>query len=436
MVQTTGRSGNANLAADRVGHGGQHGGEPTRQVAHLVAARGAMWWPYQSAVVPASAVMMASSGSCSLSAWNTRRGLTGSASVVRHPVEHVASHVRMLLGDALLPGPVLGPGQEREQRGEGGLGVTPEVDLHRVAQAQVAGRAGRSARPGPVRWGAGTRRRGSSCRPSAACRSPASCRSWAWTRAGRAAGCGTGTSPGTAPLPSSAVMMPAPSRSATARTSSVAPSAPWPTSIATFVPALSTAAACSSARRRRRDRGRGVADTGAGHEVRDVGSSMSRSCTSAGRMTTVGWRYGPGDADGPVDDQLGLHRGRDRLDVLGHVAEEALHVELLLEVAAHRHPGLLADDRHDRLVVAVGVVEAVHHVDRTRSGGRDADADLAGELGVGARPSASTSPRGWAGCSGSPSRPARRARGRRRSRRCRRRGTRRTGAGPTRSDGR
>jgi hypothetical protein len=56
-----------------------------------------------------------------------------------------------------------------------------------------------------------------------------------------------GTSSGTTALPSRALAMPAPSRSAVAITSSVAPSAPAPTSIATRSPALSTVAARRSA---------------------------------------------------------------------------------------------------------------------------------------------------------------------------------------------
>ena len=53
-----------------------------------------------------------------------------------------------------------------------------------------------------------------------------------------------GTSSGTAALPNSALATPAPRASATAITSSVACSAPWPTSIATFSPALRMSAAC------------------------------------------------------------------------------------------------------------------------------------------------------------------------------------------------
>ena len=48
------------------------------------------------------------------------------------------------------------------------------------------------------------------------------------------------------------------------------------------------------------------------------------------------------------------------------------------------HEGL-ADDRHDRLVVELGVIEPVEQVDGARARGGHADADLPGELGVPAR---------------------------------------------------
>lgn len=61
-----------------------------------------------------------------------------------------------------------------------------------------------------------------------------------------------GRSSGTAARPFSALAMPAPSTSATSMTSSVAPLAPWPMSIATLAPALSA----SAARRRSSSPGR------------------------------------------------------------------------------------------------------------------------------------------------------------------------------------
>lgn len=57
----------------------------------------------------------------------------------------------------------------------------------------------------------------------------------------------------------------------------------------------------------------------------------------------------------------------------------------LLVAAAERRAGLLADDREHRLVVELRVVQAVQQVDRTGTGRCEADADLAGELRVGAR---------------------------------------------------
>ena len=49
-------------------------------------------------------------------------------------------------------------------------------------------------------------------------------------------------------------------------------------------------------------------------------------------------------------------------------------VDLLLVVAAERGARLLADDRDHRLVVELGVVEAVEQVDGAGAGGRQADA--------------------------------------------------------------
>src|SRR5205823_3055954 len=55
-----------------------------------------------------------------------------------------------------------------------------------------------------------------------------------------------------------------------------------------------------------------------------------------------------------------------------------------LVVAAQRGHCLLADDRDDRLVVELRVVEPVEQVDRPGARGGDADADLARELRVAA----------------------------------------------------
>ena len=79
---------------------------------------------------------------------------------------------------------------------------------------------------------------------------------------------------------------------------------------------------------------------------------------------------------------VGVHA---HLDVLvGDVLEQGLEVDLLLEVAAQPGARLLADDRDHRLMIELGVVEPVEQVDRSRARGRHADADLPGELRVGA----------------------------------------------------
>ena len=94
---------------------------------------------------------------------------------------------------------------------------------------------------------------------------------------------------------------------------------------------------------------------------------------------------GQRDADRAVDQVADLRGVASHLHVLvRHVLEQREQVDLLLVVAAERRARLLADDRDDRLVVELGVVEAVQQVDRARARGREADADLAGELRVAA----------------------------------------------------
>jgi hypothetical protein len=61
-----------------------------------------------------------------------------------------------------------------------------------------------------------------------------------------------------------------------------------------------------------------------------------------------------------------------------------LQVEILLVVRTDRAPGLLSDKRENRLVVELGIVEAIEKVDCTGSRGCDAEADAARELRVGA----------------------------------------------------
>jgi hypothetical protein len=92
------------------------------------------------------------------------------------------------------------------------------------------------------------------------------------------------------------------------------------------------------------------------------------------------------DAHGAIDEVPHLarrHRGLHEL--VGDVLEQRLQVHLLLVVAAHGGARLLADDGHHRLVVGLGVVQAIEQVDRARPRGGQAHAHLAGELGMRAR---------------------------------------------------
>src|SRR6185312_11851206 len=65
------------------------------------------------------------------------------------------------------------------------------------------------------------------------------------------------------------------------------------------------------------------------------------------------------------------------------VLEEDLEVDLLLVVGPDRMALLLADDGQHRLVVELGVVEAVDQMHGARARGGYAGPDLAGELGLG-----------------------------------------------------
>ena len=58
-------------------------------------------------------------------------------------------------------------------------------------------------------------------------------------------------------------------------------------------------------------------------------------------------------------------------------------IDFLLVMAADRGARLLAGDRENRHVIEPGVVKPGDQMRRAGPGGRDADAELAGELGVG-----------------------------------------------------
>ena len=89
------------------------------------------------------------------------------------------------------------------------------------------------------------------------------------------------------------------------------------------------------------------------------------------------------DPQRAVDQMTHLLRRAAHVDVFAsHVLEQRDQVDFLLVVAAERRPLLLTHDRDHRLMVELGVVEAVQKMDRARARGRHADAGLAGELGM------------------------------------------------------
>ncbi len=100
-----------------------------------------------------------------------------------------------------------------------------------------------------------------------------------------------GRSSGSTSLPSNAFATPAPSRSATSRSSVAAPRAPWPTRIATFEPEFSTSAArrTSSLAGTTHDDGRDGGLDGM-YLNSCFGGSYSSSCTSFGMISTAGAR--------------------------------------------------------------------------------------------------------------------------------------------------
>src|SRR3954452_21223663 len=87
---------------------------------------------------------------------------------------------------------------------------------------------------------------------------------------------------------------------------------------------------------------------------------------------------GQSDPGGPVDEVPDLSGVRGHLHVLvGYGFEEVREVHLLIVGAAQSGTRLLTDDGEDRLVVLVGVVEAIEEVYRPGARGRQAYAELA-----------------------------------------------------------
>ena len=76
-------------------------------------------------------------------------------------------------------------------------------------------------------------------------------------------------------------------------------------------------------------------------------------------------------------------RHRRHVDIVArHILEERYEIDLLLEIAAHRHPRLLPDDGHHALVVHLRIVKAIEQMDGPRPAGGKANADFAGEFGM------------------------------------------------------
>ena len=90
------------------------------------------------------------------------------------------------------------------------------------------------------------------------------------------------------------------------------------------------------------------------------------------------------DAHRAVDQMADLRRHRGLLhEGAGDIAEQRRQIDFLLVMAAERRAGLLAADRQHRHVVEPRVVKSRDQMRGARSRGGDADAELAGELGVG-----------------------------------------------------
>ena len=92
---------------------------------------------------------------------------------------------------------------------------------------------------------------------------------------------------------------------------------------------------------------------------------------------------GDRDAHRAVGQMAHLRRHRRGVDEgAGDVLEHRRQIDLLLVMAAERHPRLLAGDRQHRHVIEPRVVKPGDEMRRARPRGGDADAELAGELGM------------------------------------------------------
>ena len=160
-------------------------------------------------------------------------------------------------------------------------------------------------------------------------------------------------------------------QSATAITSSAAPSAPAPTSIATFSPAFRIVGGALAGRRRRARRPAAssrrdewiVPCACGGVSTASIACDVVRD-DHAGHRALVAWRSAsPGRPDGGSAPA----RSPSRTYSCATSLNSETQIDLLLVAAAQRGARLLADDRDDRLVVELRVVETVQEVDRARA---------------------------------------------------------------------
>ena len=113
-------------------------------------------------------------------------------------------------------------------------------------------------------------------------------------------------------------------------------------------------------------------------------SSAVQSWMSLGMVMWATPRCDKRRLDRLVHHVVDVGRPHDALVVDGHVHEQLVEVHVLLVVRADQVVEGVPGDRQHRLAVALGVVQAVEQVDAAGAGGRQADAEPAGVLGVAA----------------------------------------------------
>ncbi len=167
-------------------------------------------------------------------------------------------------------------------------------------------------------------------------------------------------------------------------TSSVALSAPAPTSIATLLAAVEHFGGAAQIGVVRDGLWLGEADAGmdravlarrllVGHLLKIVGQDDRRHPALAER-----------DSDRTIDQMAHLRRrGGLRDEGAGDVLEQARQIDFLLIVAADRVARLLTGNGEDRHVVEPRVIKPGDEMRGAGPRGRDADAEFAGEFGVG-----------------------------------------------------